>query len=238
VRKVVKVLVALGVIVVVIGVVAYVVLPIPVSSIALVSEEPLSIRGGSSVPRTFHIPNDAYVSGTINEVTGGNNDIDFYVFDKYNYNNWVGGQASVHYQSIYRAGTGSPFSFRTDKEGDFYFVFDNPVGGWLGSDRSIRWSASYQYRPYAFYGITVGIPLGIIGVIVVSSAVYLEYETRRKAKLEYQCPSCGKTVSVGLEVCPYCKLDLTKYWVRCKYCKKLYDSHYDKCPRCGAPPED
>jgi RNA polymerase subunit RPABC4/transcription elongation factor Spt4 len=90
---------------------------------------------------------------------------------------------------------------------------------------------------YFFQLLPVGAILLAVGSLIIPITVYVEYNARQRAKLLYKCPRCGKEVNIGLEICPYCKLDLTKYWVRCKYCNKFYDSHLEKCPKCGAETE-
>lgn len=121
-----------------------------------------------------------------------------------------------------------------NKEGHYELLFF-----WTPHENHFTGSFLLKRTPaYSYHLMSFGAILFVVGLVIVPAVIYMEYRTRQKAKLEYECPRCGKTVSIGLEVCPYCKLDLTKYWVRCKYCKKFYDSHYDKCPRCGAPTED
>jgi len=90
---------------------------------------------------------------------------------------------------------------------------------------------------YFFQLMPIGAILLAVGSLIVPITIYTEYNTRQRAKLLYKCPRCGKEVQIGLETCPYCKLDLTKYWIRCKYCNKFYDSHLEKCPKCGAETE-
>jgi len=114
-----------------------------------------------------------------------------------------------------------------------FFFFWTPDENHISGNFYLKRTPAYFYQLMSFGAIIL-----VVGLLIVPVVIYMEYRTRQKAKLEYECPRCGKTVSIGLEVCPYCKIDLTKYWVRCKYCKKLYDAHYEKCPRCGALTED
>lgn len=134
----------------------------------------------------------------------------------------------------------------TIPSGDVYQVqVENKAGHyewliiWTPDENHITGNFYLKRRPSYFYPlVSFGAIMLVVGLVIIPSVIYMEYRTRQKAKLEYECPRCGKKVSIGLEKCPYCKIDLTKYWVRCKYCKKLYDSHYEACPRCGAPRED
>lgn len=92
-----KAAIAFGVILIVLGAVACGILLTPVSTNTIAAGEATTVRAGSSVPRIFHIPNDAYVSGTLSTVSGGSGDIDFYVFDKTNYDNWIIHQPNNRY---------------------------------------------------------------------------------------------------------------------------------------------
>lgn len=87
---------------------------------------------------------------------------------------------------------------------------------------------------YFFDLLMLGVNLLTAGFLIIPSVAFFEHRTRQRAKLLYQCQRCGKTVQTGIQTCPFCKLDLTKYWVTCKYCGKFYDSHLEKCPKCGA----
>ncbi len=110
---------------------------------------------------------------------------------------------------------------------------------WVPDENHFSGNFHLKRTPEYYYSFLLsGAIILVIGLVLIPSVSYMEYQARQKAKREYECPRCRKTVSVGLKVCPYCKLDLTKYWVRCKYCKRLYDSHYDRCPRCGSPTEE
>lgn len=110
---------------------------------------------------------------------------------------------------------------------------------WVPYENHIYGIFYLKRRPtYFFQLIPVGTILLLAGLLVIPIAVCMEYNARQAAKLLYKCPRCGKDVRIDTRTCPYCKLDLTKYWVRCKYCNKLYDSHHEKCPRCGAERED
>jgi RNA polymerase subunit RPABC4/transcription elongation factor Spt4 len=226
--------VIVGVVLIVLGIIVYEVLFIPVSYGTLVSGESLTIRAGSSVPRAFPLPDDALVSGTIGSVSGGgsgHDDIDFYVFDKSNYDNWIKGQQNVRYVYIYRASSGAIFSFRTDKNADFYFVFDNPVGGFFGSDRSANWSASYQYKPYEPYAPLILASFVVIGALLVASE-FIQKLLLRLRKLR-TCPNCKRLVTMQTPICPHCGFDVSKT-IRCKYCHTMYDRSLPKCPNCGA----
>lgn len=126
--------------------------------------------------------------------------------------------------------------------GDVYQVIvDNKAGHyeffifWTVDDNHYLGNLYLKATPsYLFPLKTMGEVLPIVGGLFIVGSVLLEYETRRRAKSVYGCPRCGKMVGTGLSTCPYCKIDLTKYWIRCKYCGKLYDSHLEKCPKCGA----
>jgi ribosomal protein L32 len=226
-----KVVMVLGVILVVLGVVAYVALPIPHSYPILVSGETMTAKAGSSVPRVFHIPVDADVSGDITIVSGGNLDIDFYVFDKNNYDLWSSGQQSVKYVYIYRANSGQHFSFTTDKGADYYFVFSNPVGWPFGSDRTVTWSVSYEYKPYAPFAVPLLVLLVASGTALVSGTYFTDL--RQKMKKLRTCPNCNQRVPIEKTICPHCGFDISKS-IRCIYCNTIYDRSLPKCPNCGA----
>ena len=87
---------------------------------------------------------------------------------------------------------------------------------------------------YFFALLPLGWVLVAVGLLTIPIVTYFEYDARQKAKLLYQCQRCGKAVQIGKQTCPFCKLDLTKYWITCKYCGRFYDSHLEKCPKCGA----
>jgi hypothetical protein len=176
-----KMLIVFGAFLVVLGAVAYIALPIPRSNRILVSGETMTVRTGSSVPRVFHLPADADVSGEITTVSGGNLDIDFYLFDKNNYDLWSSGQQSLYYLVILRASGGQHFSSTTDKEADYYFVFSNPVV-LSGSDRSITWSASYKYKPYAPFAVPLLVLLVVVGTAVVSGTYFTDIRQRARYK--------------------------------------------------------
>jgi hypothetical protein len=228
-----KVVMVLGVILVVVGVVAYVALPIPHSYPILVSGETMTAKAGSSVPRVFHIPVDADVSGDITIVSGGNLDIDFYVFDKSNYDLWSSGQQSVKYVYIYRANSGQRFSFTTDKGADYYFVFSNPVGWPFGSDRTVTWLASYEYKLYAPYALPIFAILAVVGALLVSGETYVELKRKQKMEKLRICPNCSQRVPIDKLVCQHCGFDISKS-IRCNYCNTIYDRSLPKCPNCGA----
>jgi RNA polymerase subunit RPABC4/transcription elongation factor Spt4 len=125
--------------------------------------------------------------------------------------------------------------------GDVYqVVVDNKAGHynflfWEADDNHI--SGNFYLRRAPSYLITLTVTGGIllvVGSALIPSAVLLKYETRRQAKLVYECPRCRKQVRIGLSNCPYCKIDITKYWIKCSYCGRLFDSHLGKCPKCGA----
>ncbi len=126
--------------------------------------------------------------------------------------------------------------------GDVYQVqVENKAGHyewviiWVADDNHISGNLYLKRTPaYFFQLLPLGAILLAVGLVMIPSVVYMEYRARRGAKLLYRCPRCGKEVQIGLEACPFCKLDLTKYWVRCKYCNRFYDSHLEKCPKCGA----
>ena len=126
--------------------------------------------------------------------------------------------------------------------GDVYQVqVENKAGHyewiiiWTPDDNHISGKFDLRREPSYYFQL---IPLGLIsiavGLAIIPSMSYVEYKARQRAKLLYPCPRCTKEVQIGLQTCPYCKLDLTKYWVRCKYCNKFYDSHLEKCPKCSA----
>jgi RNA polymerase subunit RPABC4/transcription elongation factor Spt4 len=226
--------IVLGVAMITLGIIASEVLSIPVSYRVIVSGEPVTIRAGSSVPRAFPLPNDVLVSGTIGSVSGGgsgHDDIDFYVFDKNNYDNWINGQQNVRYVYIYRASSGAIFSFRTDRDADFCFVFDNPAGGLFGSDRSANWSASYEYKPYVPYTSLILASFVIVGALLIASDL-IQRLLQRIRKLR-TCPNCRRLVTMQTPVCPHCGFDVSKT-LRCKYCHTMYDRSLPKCPNCGA----
>jgi RNA polymerase subunit RPABC4/transcription elongation factor Spt4 len=231
-----KSIATLGLILVALGIVLYVILPIPKSHPTLVSGVTMTVRAGSSVPSAFHIPVDADVSGDITTVSGGNLDIDFYVFDKNNYDNWITNQANIRYVYIYRASSGAHFSFRTDKENDYYFVFNNPQL-MFGSDRSITWSASYEYNPYIPYAVPLLLLLVIIGTAIVAGTYYADLRqkmhTQKKMEKLRACPNCNQQVSIEKTICPHCGFDISKS-IRCHYCNTIYDRSRPKCPNCGA----
>jgi ribosomal protein L32 len=229
-------IIVLGLILVASGITIYIALPIPNSYPTLVSGETMTAKAGSSVPRVFHIPVDADVSGDITIVSGGNLDIDFYVFDKNNYDLWSSGQQSVKYVYIYRANSGQHFSFTTNKGADYCFVFSNPVGWPFGSDRTVTWSASYEYKPYASYAVPLLVLLVAIGTALVSVTYFtkLRQQMRAQQKMEKMrtCPNCNKGVPIEKAVCPHCGFDIEKS-VRCSYCNTIYDRSLLKCPNCS-----
>lgn len=227
-----KSVVVLGATLIVLGVVAYAILLTFVNKQTIVSAEAITAKAGSSVPRVFHLPNDATVAGTLSTVSGGNGDIDFYVFDKVNYDNWIINQPNNRYVYIYRASSGSLFSFRTDKETDFYFVFNNPQL-LFGSDRSITWSASYEYKPYAPYALPIVALLAMVGALLVAGETYVELKRKQKIEKLRICPNCSQQVPIEKTVCPHCGFDISKS-VRCVYCNTVYDRSLPKCPECGA----
>lgn len=228
-----KSLLALGILLIVLGVIAYAVLLIPNNHATLVSGEAITVAAGSNVPRIFHLPFHAYVSGNMESVSGGNNDVDFYVFDKNNYDLWTKGQSANRYLFIYRAMTGTQFSFRTDWEADYYFVFNNPVGWPFGSNRYVSWSAQYEYKPYELYASLTLVSLVIAGSLIIATASFTEFRHRQKMKQLRVCPSCGQKVPIQKPICPHCGFDITKS-IRCEYCKTIYDRSFQKCPNCGA----
>ena len=118
----------IGIVLVAFGVIIYAIFSSIISSQTIAVNESFTVLAGSNVPSSFHLPNDADVSGTINQVTGqSTNDIDFYVFDRANYQVWAnGGQSSVWTIKIFRATSGATFNFRTAEDDYYYFVFDNP----------------------------------------------------------------------------------------------------------------
>lgn len=118
----------IGIVLVAFGVILFAIFSSIISSQTMAVRESFTVLAGSNVPSSFHLPNDADVSGTINQVTGQlTNDIDFYVFDRTNYQLWANRrQGSVWTIRIFRATSGATFSFRTAGDGDYYFVFDNP----------------------------------------------------------------------------------------------------------------
>jgi len=130
--------------------------------------------------------------------------------------------------------------------GDVYQVqVENKAGHyellffWTPDENRFSGNFCLKRRTANFYQlVSSSVTMFVITSAIVPSVIYMEYRARQRAKSTYGCPRCDKTVSIGLEKCPYCKIDLTKYWVRCKYCKKLYDSHFEECPRCGASTED
>jgi predicted RNA-binding Zn-ribbon protein involved in translation (DUF1610 family) len=224
----------LGVILIALGVIIYLILPVVTSTQSIASQDAITVLAGSSVPRAIHLPSGADVDGTVNQVIGQvTNDIDFYVFDRTNYQSWFNKQTSVWYIKIFRATSGSPFSFRTDKEDDYYFVFDNP-GVFLNGERQITWSASYRYAPYAAYAILLVSILSVIGAVVIVSG--LDIVGKWRSAKTRKCPQCGQTVKLDKTVCPHCGFDITKS-VRCKHCNAIYDSSLHKCPNCGAKQE-
>jgi RNA polymerase subunit RPABC4/transcription elongation factor Spt4 len=137
---------------------------------------------------------------------------------------------------IYRATTNDKFSFRTDKEDDYYFVFNNP-GVFSIGQRQITWSASYKYEPYVAYAVPAVIGLSIIGAVVIIAGLDIVgmWRAAKIAKTR-KCPQCGQTVKLDRTVCPHCGFDITKS-VRCKHCNALYERSLDKCPHCGAKKE-
>lgn len=139
---------------------------------------------------------------------------------------------------------GTTYRYRVQtSKGDVYQVqVENKAGHtewfgfvWVPDENHITGIFYLKRTPTYFYQLMAfGAIMLTAGLLTVPAVIYMEYRARQRAKLIYECPRCGKEVQIGSEVCPYCKLDLTKYWVRCKYCNKLYDSHLEKCPRCGA----
>ena len=228
-----KTVVSFASILIVLGVVAYAILSAFVSNQIIVAGEAITAMAGSSVPRAFHLPNDAHVSGTLSTVSGGNGDIDFYVFDKVNYDNWIINQPNNRYVYIYRANSGALFSLRTDEEADFYFVFNNPVGWPFGSDRSVNWSASYEYKPYTPYALLILVLLMVVGVLLVSGEIFMELERKQKMEKLRICPNCSQQVPIEKTACSHCGFDISKS-VRCNYCNTVYDRSLPKCPECGA----
>jgi hypothetical protein len=226
-----KIAIVLGVILVVLGVVAYVAIPIPNSNPTLVSGETMTAMAGSSIPRVFHIPVGAGVSGVITTVTGGGPDIDFYVFDQNNYDLWSNGQQSVKYVYVFRANSGQQFSFTTDKDADYYFVFSNPLGWPFGSDRTITWSASYEYKPYASFALPLLVLLVVVGAAIIAGAYFTDLS--QKMKKMRTCPNCSQRVPIEQAICPHCGFDISKS-IRCNYCNTVYDRSLSKCPNCGA----
>ena len=228
--------IALGIFLIALGAVVYTSLqPIislqPVIKQTMASDVAVTIMAGSNVPRIFHLPNFARVTGTINTVSGGNKDINFYVFDKGNYNRWIDGLPNSHYIYIYRAADGASFTFSTDHDDDFYFVFDNPSGWPFGSDRFVNWSVSYEYKPYAPYALPMLILLVVAGSLLIAwQQVGRLWIWILKQRI---CPNCSKKISLKESVCPHCGFDVNKS-IRCKYCKTLYDRSLQKCPNCGA----
>jgi len=106
---------------------------------------------------------------------------------------------------------------------------------WTPDDNHISGKFYLRRQPlYYFQLVLLGLISVAVGLAIIPSMSYVEYRARQRAKLVYKCQRCGREVQIGLETCPYCKLDLTKYWIRCKYCNKFYDSHLEKCPKCGA----
>ena len=225
------VVVILGLVLIVSGIITYAELQTPNRELTLVSGEAMTALAGSSPQRAFHLPADARVWGQLNTVSGGHGDIDFYVFDKSNYDLWSNVQTSVKYVYIYRANSGAQFSFRTDKEADYYFVFSNPVGGILGSDRSVNWSAWYEYKPYAPYALPILVSLVVVGILLVAVPYVLQL-ARKMEKLR-TCPNCSQRVPIEKPICPHCGYDINKS-IRCKYCHTFYDRSLPKCPHCGA----
>jgi ribosomal protein L32 len=227
-----KAVLALGAILIVLGVVAYAIPLAIVSKQTMVAGGSITIMAGSSVPRAFHLPDDATVSGFISAVWGGNGDIDFYVFDKTNYDNWINNLQNTRYVFIYRAGSGAQFSFRTDREADYYFVFDNPQL-LFGSDRSISWSASYDYKPYAPYALPILVSLVAVGALLISGEIFMDFKRKQKMEKLRTCPNCSQKVPIEKTVCPHCGFDISKS-IRCIYCNTIYDRSLPKCPNCGA----
>jgi RNA polymerase subunit RPABC4/transcription elongation factor Spt4 len=229
-----KSIVVIGVVLVALGLIAYFLLMIPVNSGAvLVSSESLTVTQGSNAPRIFRLPLHADVRGTISTVTGQSGDIDFYVFDKDNYDMWRNGQSYSDYLYIYRARNGTIFFFTGDGAGDYYFVFNNPVGFPFGADRFVSWSASYDYRPYEPYTLPIFASLVIPGILLIVWVSYTEYRRRQKLEQQRVCSNCGKAVSIDKMTCPYCGFNVGKS-IRCRYCKTIYDRSQPKCPNCGA----
>lgn len=227
----------LGLILIVSGIVAYAELQTPTRELTLVSGQSIAALAGSSPQIAFHLPADAHVWGQLNTVSGGHGDIDFYVFDKSNYDLWSNGYASVKYVYIYRANSGAQFSFRTDKEADYYFVFSNPYSGILSSDRSINWSAWYEYKPYAPYATPLPVLLVLVGIALPSGTYIAELRQKRRATQKMEklriCPNCNQSAPIDKTTCPHCGFDVSKS-IRCTYCKTVYDRSLPKCPNCGA----
>ncbi|HVP26306.1 MAG TPA: zinc ribbon domain-containing protein [Candidatus Bathyarchaeia archaeon] len=229
-----KWLIVFGIILIALGTSIYFVLTPITSSQTIASEDSLTILAGSSFPRSFHIPSDASVSGTINQVKGQvTDDIDFYIFSRANYEKWVSNKddsSIVWYIKIYRATSNIPFTFRTDMDDDYYFVFDNP-GVWLNGERTVVWSASYDYKPYASYALLLFFLLVVLGALLICAA-FLN-ELRQRIERYRICPNCGKKVEIKNTFCPHCGFDVSKS-IRCKYCNTIYDRSLPKCPNCGA----
>ena len=160
-----KGIILLGVFLIILAFLFYIVIPF-VSSTRRVGGN-ITVHPGDYYIKAHSLGKDVDIRGNINEVTGGLGHIDFYVFDDYNYYLWADGQSYSKYVFIYKAGTGSTFSFRTDKADVYCFVFDHP-GGLFEVDRNIDWSASYEYKPFAPYAIPIALVLGGLGVVVLA----------------------------------------------------------------------
>jgi len=226
-----KRVILVGIVLVAFGVITYAIFSSIISSQTIVVRESFTVLAGSNVPSSFHLPNDADVSGTINQVTGQTtNDIDFYVFDRANYQVWTSTRSSVWYIKIYRATSGATFSFRTAEDGNYYFVFDNP-GVLFNGERAIVWSASYEYKPYGSFALPILVSFVAVGAILVAGTSILELKHRME-KLR-TCPKCSRRIPIEKTICPHCGFDITKS-VQCKYCHTFYDSSMLKCPNCGA----
>lgn len=230
-----KWIIILGIILIAAGTLVYLSLSAISNRQTMTGQEAMTILPGSSDPRSYHLPFDATVIGTIDQVQGQTtNDIDFYVFDKTNYQSWISKQPSVWYIKIYRATSNDPFSFTTDKEDDYYFVFDNP-GVLFNGDRVVNWSwsASWDYKPYASYAFPAGILLGIAGVVILSYELMKLNSEKRKMEKSRTCPNCNRFAPIDKPVCPHCGFDVANS-IRCKYCNGFYDRSLTKCPNCGA----
>jgi RNA polymerase subunit RPABC4/transcription elongation factor Spt4 len=125
---------------------------------------------------------------------------------------------------------GDVYQVQVENKANYYYWFS-----YIRVNNHVSGNFDLKRAPYNFFEILpAGFVLIAIGLLIIPSVAYLEHRARQEAKLLYQCQRCGKTVRIGMEKCPYCKIDLTKYWTTCKYCGKFYDSHLERCPKCGA----